>query len=209
MTDVALPLALALGAVSGFRHAFEPDHVVAVSTLVDETPQVGRSFRLGLSWGAGHTTTLVLGVLIVGLLKLPVSEATLGWFEFPVGVMLVGLGLWSLRDALVGPREHEPSKEPMIRREGWGGYAVGLVHGLAGSGALLLLAAATLPTLAAGVGYALLFGLGSVLGMGAVTLALAVPFRAARARPVLFRTLVGLAGLLSVALGVLLLADIF
>jgi hypothetical protein len=209
MIEPALPIALALGAVSGFRHAFEPDHVVAVSTLVDGSPRLGRSFRLGLSWGAGHTTTLVLGVLLVGLLKLPVSDATLGWFELPVGVMLVGLGLWSIRDAIVGPPSSEASDRTHARREGWGGYAVGLVHGLAGSGALLLLAAATLPSLAAGVGYALLFGLGSVIGMGIVTIALAVPFRAAKARPGLFRTLMGIAGALSIALGGLLLTEIF
>lgn len=206
MPDLALPVALALGAVSGFRHAFEPDHLVAVSTLVEGSPRVRRSIQLGLTWGAGHTTALVLGVLAVGALKLPLSEAALGWLELPVGVMLVGLGLWSLRDALAPPPDADASRTH--RRAGWGGYAVGLVHGMAGSGALLLLAAAALPSLAASVGYALLFGLGSVLGMGAVTLALSVPFRAARARPVLFRSLIALAGALSIGLGLLLLIEI-
>jgi multidrug transporter EmrE-like cation transporter len=149
----------------------------------------------------------VIGVLVIGLLKLPVSEATLGWFELPVGVMLVGLGLWSLRDA-AWPRERDAAHVHTVRREGWAGYAVGLVHGMAGSGALLLLVAAALPTLAAGVGYALLYGLGSVLGMGAVTLALSMPLRAAKSRPVLFRALVGVAGVLSVAFGGLLLWEL-
>lgn len=204
MTDVALPLALALGVVSGFRHAFEPDHVVAVSTLVDGEARVGRSVRLGLVWGAGHTTTLVIGVLLIGLLKLPVTEAALGWFELPVAAMLIGLGVWSLRDAVRPPQRET---RHVHAREGWAGYGVGLVHGLAGSGALLLLVAAALPTLAAGVGYAVLYGLGSVLGMGAVTLALSVPLRAAQGRPALYRALVGLAGALSVGLGVLILAE--
>ncbi|MEM1115951.1 MAG: hypothetical protein AAF845_13445 [Bacteroidota bacterium] len=202
--DLPLALALALGLVSGFRHAFEPDHLVAVSTLVDGDRQWGRSVRLGLSWGAGHTTTLVLGVLVIGLLKLPVTEAALGWFELPVGLMLVGLGVWTLRDA-VWPREHAPART--VEREGWAGYIVGLVHGMAGSGALLLLVAAALPTLAAGIGYALLYGLGSILGMGAVTLALSLPLRAARSQPVLFRLLIGVAGALSVALGGVLLSE--
>ena len=205
MTDLALPFALALGLVSGFRHAFEPDHVVAVSTLVDGEARIGRSVRLGLVWGAGHTTTLVIGVLLIGLLKLPVTEDALGWFELPVAAMLIGLGAWSLRDAIrPTPREARPH---VHAREGWAGYGVGLVHGLAGSGALLLLVAAALPTLAAGVGYAVLYGLGSVLGMGAVTLALSVPLRAAQGRPALYRALVGLAGALSVGLGVLILAE--
>ncbi len=204
MTDLALPLALALGVVSGFRHAFEPDHVVAVSTLVDGDRRLRRSVRLGLVWGAGHTTTLVIGVFVIGLLKLPVTEAALGWFELPVAAMLIGLGAWSLRDAVrPAPRE----ARHVHAREGWAGYGVGLVHGLAGSGALLLLVAAALPTLAAGVGYAVLYGLGSVLGMGAVTLALSVPLRAAQGRPALYRALVGLAGALSVGLGVLILIE--
>ena len=204
MTDLALPFALALGIASGFRHAFEPDHVVAVSTLVDGEARLGRSVRLGLVWGAGHTTTLVIGVLLIGLLKLPVTEAALGWFELPVAAMLIGLGSWSLRDAVrPAPRE----ARHVHAREGWAGYGVGLVHGLAGSGALLLLVAAALPTLAAGVGYAVLYGLGSVLGMGAVTLALSVPLRAAQGRPALYRALVGLAGVLSVGLGALILVE--
>lgn len=203
--DLSLALVLAFGVVSGFRHAFEPDHLVAVSTLVDGDRQLRESAKLGLSWGAGHTTTLVIGVLVIGLLKLPLSESALGWFELPVGAMLVGLGLWTLRDAL-WPREHVDTHA--VRREGWTGYAVGLVHGLAGSGALLLLVAAALPTLAAGVGYALLYGLGSILGMGAVTLALSLPLRAARSRPVVFRALIGLAGVLSIAVGGLLLWEL-
>ena len=202
MTETALPLALVLGLVSGFRHAFEPDHVVAVSTLVDGDRQLGRSVRLGLVWGAGHTTTLVLGVLLIGALKLPLSEDELGLFELPVAAMLIGLGVWSLRDA-VRPRSH--AGHTHHAREGWAGYGVGLVHGMAGSGALLLLVAAALPTLAAGVGYAVLYGLGSVVGMGAVTLALSVPLRAARTQPMLYRALVGAAGALSVGLGVVVL----
>ncbi|MEM0961193.1 MAG: hypothetical protein AAGK21_01475 [Bacteroidota bacterium] len=205
--DLPLALALVLGVVSGFRHAFEPDHLVAVSTLVDGDRQLSRSAKLGLSWGAGHTTTLVIGVLVIGLLRLPVSEGALGWFELPVGIMLVGLGLWSLRDA-VWPRQRAEAATHAVRREGWAGYAVGLVHGMAGSGALLLLVAAALPTLAAGVGYALLYGLGSILGMAAVTLGLSLPLRAARSRPLVFRGLVGLAGMLSVALGGLLLWEV-
>jgi ABC-type nickel/cobalt efflux system permease component RcnA len=204
MIETALPLALLLGIVSGFRHAFEPDHVVAVSTLINGDRAFGRSVRLGLVWGAGHTTTLVIGVMVIGLLRLPVSEETLGWFELPVAAMLIGLGLWSLRDAVRPRGRQEPTHHA---REGWAGYGVGLVHGMAGSGALLLLVAATLPTLAAGVGYAVLYGLGSILGMGAVTLALSVPLRAARTQPMLYRVLVGLAGALSIGLGILILAN--
>ena len=126
--DLPLALALALGVVSGFRHAFEPDHIAAVSTLVDGDRQFRQSVKLGLSWGAGHTTTLVIGVLLIGLLKLPVTEGALGWFELPVGVMLVGLGraFPALRGFRLRHRGSRPRRRPASlrsrRTRGWASH---------------------------------------------------------------------------------------
>ena len=213
MEDVAF----ALGFLSGFKHAFEPDHVVAVSTLLHREPKLARALRTGLAWGAGHTTTLVAAVLVIGLLRIQVSEPMLGYFELPVAFMLLGLGGWALYVAgrrvtqlrrhthddvdhyHVGEHAH-PHGFP-LKRSGWQGYAVGLVHGLAGSGTLLLLVAATLPSLAASVFYALIFGVGAIAGMGVVTLMLALPFLAARPHPVFYNALTGLSGGLSILLG--------
>lgn len=217
MEDAALSVALVLGFLSGFKHAFEPDHVMAVSTLVHEEPKLTRALRTGLAWGAGHTTTLVAAVLAVGLLRVRLSATMLGYFELPVAFMLLALGCWALYGAvarLIELRRHEhdgvnhyhvgehphPHGFP-LKRTGWQGYAVGLIHGLAGSGALLLLVAAALPSVVASVGYALLFGIGSVLGMGLVTAVLALPFLAARSRPVVYHALSGLSGGLSVLMG--------
>ncbi len=221
MDTVVLPAAFALGFLSGFKHAFEPDHVLAVSTLLHEEPKLSRALRTGLAWGAGHTTMLVGGVLLVGFFRLPVSESLLAYFEVPVALMLLGLGGWAVWDAsrrITALRKHRhdgiahyhvgahPHPHAFsIRRAGWPGYAVGLVHGLAGSGALLLLVAATLPSLAASLVYALLFGVGSILGMGLVSLALALPFLAARKEPAFYSLLMGLSGALSIVLGVALL----
>jgi ABC-type nickel/cobalt efflux system permease component RcnA len=215
--DVALSAAFALGFLSGFRHAFEPDHVLAVSTLVHREPKLGRALRLGLAWGAGHTTMLMAAVLAVGLLRIQLSAELLGYFEVPVALMLLGLGAWALRDAVVRMRslyrhrhggmehfhvgEHAHPHAPERRYTSWQGYLVGLVHGLAGSGALLLLVAATLPSTTVSVFYALTFGVGSILGMGAVTVALALPLIASRARPAFYSVLTGLAGVLSIVLG--------
>ncbi len=209
--DVVVSAAFALGFLSGFKHAFEPDHVVAVSTLLHREPKLPKAVRLGLAWGAGHTTTLVVGVLLVGGLRVQITEAHLGYFELPVAVMLLALGGWALWGAAArllahrsGAREGVPHSHTHglpWRRSGWQGYAVGMVHGLAGTGALLLLVAATLPTLAAGVGYALVFGVGSVLGMAAVTLGIALPFLASRSRPWFYEGLTALSGALSLALG--------
>lgn len=225
MDDLALTAALALGLVSGLQHAFEPDHVIAVSTLLHREPRVRRALRTGLAWGAGHTTTLVLAVLAVGLLRVQLSEAMLSYLELPVAVMLLGLGSWAVYDAATRwsrLRRHTHDDVPhyhvghaphphgfAVRRTGWQGYLVGMVHGLAGSGALLLLVAATLPTLGASIGYALIFGLGSVLGMGAVTTLLALPFLAARRRPHVFHALTGLSGVLSIVLGISILATVW
>lgn len=214
--DVALPAAFALGFLGGFKHAFEPDHVVAVSTLLHREPKLNRALRMGMAWGTGHMTTLVAGVLLISTLRVQLSEVHLEYFEIPVALMLLGLGAWALTDAVthmlrlrrhrhdgvehyhVGGHPH-PHAFPM--RSGWKGFVVGLVHGLAGSGALLLLVAASLPSLSTGVVYALIFGTGSILGMAAVTCALALPFLISRSRPVFYETLTGISGALSIVLG--------
>ncbi len=221
--DLALFIAFALGFLSGFKHAFEPDHLVAVSALLHEKPQLRNALRTGLAWGAGHTTTLVLAVLLVGALRIQINETHLAYFELPVAAMLLGLGGWTVFVALrraLSLRKHQhsagdaasiphyhlgPDDHPhgfSTRRAGWGGYVVGLIHGLAGSGALLLLVAATLPTLRASFVYALMFGAGSIIGMGAVTTALALPLIASQSRPVFYNALTAFAGIMSVALGV-------
>ncbi|HMB91174.1 MAG TPA: hypothetical protein VKP65_10030 [Rhodothermales bacterium] len=218
MEDMVLPAAFALGFLSGFKHAFEPDHVIAVSTLLHRELKLRRALRLGLAWGAGHTTMLMVGVLLMGLLRVPLSETTLGYFEIPVAIMLLVLGAWALYGALRGilklrrhqhdgiPHyhvgEHEHPHGFRLKRTGWPGFAVGLVHGMAGSGALLLLVAATLPTTTMSLLYALTFGVGSILGMGAVTLGLALPLLASRSKPTLYHALTGLSGALSMILGI-------
>lgn len=215
--DVALFAAFVLGFLSGFRHAFEPDHVLAVSTMVHREPRVGAAIRLGIAWGAGHTTMLMAAVLAIDLLKLTISEPVLGYLEIPVALMLIGLGGWAIWDAAGRMRslhrhkhdgvDHyhvgdQPHPHPPDRSYAGGrGFAIGLVHGLAGSGALLLLVAATLPSTALSVLYAMTFGLGSVLGMALVTLALALPLLASRSRPGFYNALTGLAGMLSLLLG--------
>ena len=221
--DALLPAVFALGLLGGFKHAFEPDHMIAVSTLLYEEPALGRALRTGLAWGAGHTTMLVAAVLTVGAFRIQVSETYLAYFEVPVAVMLLGLGVWALvdltgrlrrlrrhrhaggaRGARVAHFHAGPDPHPhgfSLSRTGWTGFAVGLVHGLAGSGALLVVAAATLSSAYAGLTYAAVFGIGSILGMGVVTLGLALSLLASRRRPVLHHALAGLSGGLSVTFG--------
>lgn len=174
-----------LGLVVGVRHAFEPDHLVAVATLVTRERDGRAAAQLGAAWGIGHSASLFgLGtVLIVARQSLP-SQLTTS-FEAVVAVMIVVMGVRAIREGLRlgmhGPavahahgddvHTHRTSGEhvhigPMTiaRRP----LIVGVLHGLAGSGALTALAVTSLPTVTAQVGFLLVFGLGSTLGMGAV-----------------------------------------
>jgi hypothetical protein len=160
-----LPLLFAI--VVGMGHAFEPDHLLAVSTLVARHDRLGPALRDGLFWGLGHTTMLVLfGSIII------FSRATWlhsGYFEAVVGVMLIGLGISRLLDK----NSYQSFQKP--RQAGFA-YTVGLVHGLAGSGALVLAVLSAIPRPAGAIAYILLFGLGSVLGMLAAVSLMRVPF---------------------------------
>jgi len=214
-----LGLALLLGLVSGFKHAFEPDHVIALSTLMHRESRWRRIAWMGSLWGLGHTTTLVAGVLLIRVFQMQVSEATLGYFEVPVAAMLVGLGVWAVWEGVrharsVHSHTHDAVSHAHVGdhphphgfaewRSGWSSFGVGLVHGLAGSGAMLLLVGAALPTLTQGLLYSLVYGGGSILGMVGVAIGLAVPFRAAQSRPLFYAGLTGVSGVLSVALGAL------
>jgi hypothetical protein len=158
-----IALAAAMGAVVGARHALEPDHLAAVGTLVAEKPRPAHAALLGAIWGLGHTAAiLVVGVvLLAARAELPEAAAT--GAEALVSVMLIVLGIRSVVLA-VRPRESAPHRHVAIRP-----LAIGLLHGLAGSGALTALAVTAMPTRAAAIGYLGAFGVGSSLGMALVS----------------------------------------
>jgi high-affinity nickel permease len=226
----ALPWSIAgVGFVLGLRHALDPDHVVAVSTIVSERAGLRRSSMVGTLWGLGHALSLGLvgGLIVVLKLRVPASVAI--GLESLVAAMLVGLGLVALRDALrtrvhAHPHAHGASDHVHFHahRQGVpenhghvhalaGGlkpFAVGLVHGLAGSAALSLLALATAPSLLAGLGYVAMLGAGSVLGMLVSSVLMALPLTLLEARYAALHRRVQLAsGAASLLLGVWLLAQ--
>src|SRR3982075_3930966 len=131
----ALVTVLALGFLLGMRHATDPDHVVAVTTIVSQQRSLARAARTGVLWGLGHTATILLvgGAIIVLKVRLSSIPPRLGLsLEFAVAVMLVVLGLLTLA---AGERRVVDSTARPI--------TVGFVHGLAGSAAV-----ATLPQVA-------------------------------------------------------------
>lgn len=206
-----------LGLLVGLRHAFEPDHLTAVATMVGETRGARRGALLGAIWGLGHTVALVC----VGIVLIVVGDALparLGAaFELAVAGVLVLLGIRAIArawgDGGIGAarehrhggtrhRHHGPEAHVHVGRHtlAWRPLAVGLVHGLAGSGALTALVFAQLPSTAARLLYISLFGLGSVAGMAAASAVASASLGAVPGRTQ--RSLILAAGVLSIVLGI-------
>ncbi len=155
----------------GMRHATDPDHVIAVTTIVTSERSLSKAARIGALWGLGHTLTiLVVGSAII-LFKVAFSVRLGLSMEFTVAVMLIVLGLLNLTTANAPMKRVSPAR-PVV---------IGVVHGLAGSAgaALLLVPLIDDPRFAAL--YLITFGLGTIFGMSLVTLAIAAPALAAGA----------------------------
>ena len=194
----ALLSVMALGFLLGMRHATDPDHVVAVTTIVTQQKSLGRAARTGALWGLGHTATIVLvgGAIVVLKLQISVIPARVGLsLEFAVAVMLVVLGLLTLAG-------HERRVADSTARP----LTVGFVHGLAGSAAVATLPqVALIPDPVWALGYLAVFGIGTIVGMLLVTASIAAPslFMAHRFAG-LNRTLRVVSGAASVAFGLFL-----
>ncbi|MDQ7800495.1 MAG: sulfite exporter TauE/SafE family protein [Armatimonadota bacterium] len=221
-----MSFALLLGAafVLGVRHALDPDHLVAVSTLVAEERRLWPAARLGLWWGAGHLLPIAAVGLPLLALRVRLPEAWEHTVDLGVGVLLVVLGLrtlWVLRRERVHFHVHEhdgrshphfhthlggPDHAHTHTSEGARGrisFLIGVVHGLAGSGAAAVVAMTAATSLAAGVAYLLAFGVGTWAGMFLTSLCIAAPTLAAVSRwERLYQIVRASAGLASVAVGV-------
>jgi hypothetical protein len=189
--------AILLGFLLGMQHALDPDHLVAVSTIVSDQRDWKRASLFGALWGLGHTSTLLLFGLLVLVLHMTISPGLASGLELLVAVMLIGLGLYGL---LRRHSEHE-HHAPSLRRP----FLVGLVHGAAGSAALMLLVLGTISSVLEGLLYIALFGVGSVFGMLLLSGVIGLPIaftakRSARIHDILQRSL----GLFSIGFGIFL-----
>jgi nickel/cobalt exporter len=179
---------LAFGLVLGLKHAVEADHLAAVTTIVSERRSILGASLVGGLWGVGHTLSLLVAGIAVILFHLRISEQTALALEFCVGLMLIALGANALRKLMRGgtlhlhwhrhgkhmhahPHVHDGVGEPDAPHTHHGlrlsarPFLVGMVHGLAGSAALMLLVLSTISSPLAGLLYILVFGVGSVGGM--------------------------------------------
>lgn len=207
-----------LGVLLGIRHAFEPDHLAAVSTLAAEERSVRGGLFLGALWGLGHSFALLLvgGSLAIIETQMPahISDA----LELGVGMMIVGLGLRAIARAIregragrVRAHRHgevlhtHAADLPHVHVSRWTlatrPLLVGIVHGLAGSGALTALVLAELPSVGARLTYIALFGAGSVVGMALLSGLCGVPLARLQRAPKMMAACLLATGLLSVSAG--------
>jgi len=216
------------------RHATDPDHVIAVTTIVSRERRLGSAALIGALWGVGHTVTIVLAGLAIVIFGAVVSPRVGLTMELSVALMLVLLGAVSVLRALrspphahgdyvhahphppgAGDHGHRDDDTPLARLDLCFGrlglyqilrpLVVGVVHGLAGSAAVALLVLASIREPLPAVGYLVIFGVGTIVGMMLITVAIAAPFAfTARRFVFLHRSLAFTTGLLSVGFGLFL-----
>ena len=169
---------LGLGLALGLRHAADADHVVAVTAIAARTRRVLPATLLGIVWGLGHTLTLfaVGGGIILFNWVVPTRLGLA--MEFCVALALVVVGLLNLRRKGAGSGFDGTAGRPPARRA----FAVGTVHGLAGSAAVALLVLASVREPALACAYLLVFGLGTLVGMALITTGFALPVASAAQR---------------------------
>ena len=218
MPVIELMASSGLGSLLGMRHALEPDHLAAVSTLVTGERSSSKAVFLGACWGLGHTVSLIAVGTALVLLRTQMPARVSEAFEFLVALMLVGLGLRAIRLASrqgpAGPvhvhhhgtRVHVHQGAPAHIHIGAWTLArrplmVGAIHGLAGSGALTALVLTTLPSTAARMTYMAVFGLGSTLGMAGLSGLLGWPLARVGQHRALARAVSLAVGCTSTALG--------
>lgn len=199
----------ALGFVLGVRHAADPDHVIAVTTIVARNRSLRGAAMVGALWGVGHTITVLLAggaIILFGWVIPPRLGLSM---EFSVGAMLVVLGVIGIvsayrniqrgRAAVDVNRTEAPETKPSHSHADRGSHVggagqprtyqgirsvlIGVVHGMAGSAAVALLVMAAIGRTTWALLYLLLFGLGTVIGMMLITLLIGVPFAATSDSP--------------------------
>ncbi len=200
---------LFLGLLIGMRHALEADHVAAIASLSNENYSLKQALRQGSAWGIGHTTTLLLFGSMVLFIDVSLSKTLVSGLEMAVGFMLLVLGLDVLRRVIRDKihfhrhqhdngahhfHAHSHAGEPKVAHATSShrhqhrtsipirALLVGLMHGMAGSAVVILLALETISSPFQGLLYILIFGLGSMIGMALLSVIISVPLRLSEKR---------------------------
>ena len=215
--------ALTLGFTIGLLHALDPDHVVAMGTIVSRERSIRRSSLLGAIWGLGHTTSLALVGLIVLVLQFTIPPPLSKGMELGVALMIMLLGgqlIWqSARGCVLHGHTHTHNRSIHAHvhihnrtdveshhhhrpRSGKQSFAIGIIHGLAGSAAVTLAVMTTMTSTLQGFLYIVVFGLGSIGGMLIMSTLMSVPFSMLAHRLTTWqKPAQGLVGVLAVSFG--------
>ena len=194
---------LFLGFFIGLKHALEADHVAAVATLASKASSLREGLMLGATWGLGHTITLFIFGSAVLIVDTMIPERLALALEFLVGCMLVVMGGVVIKEIVhrrihfhahrhadgithlhfhshaeekvehqVSPHQHDHARKFSFRA-----LLVGMMHGMAGSAALILLTLDAVSTTGMGLAYIVLFGIGSMAGMALLSSMIVIPLR--------------------------------
>lgn len=194
-------LILTLGLSVGLQHAFESDHISAVTTQISKRKYktLGlkqllkegsiKSSILGAVWGAGHTTTLIIIGLLLFVFSINIPSNIFLGFEFIVGIMLVTLAITTFSNKKLFKLKHthphvhsngtlhtHPHNHDGEHKHTHKSYLIGCIHGLAGSGSLVVLMASTLVDIETVLSFIFIFGIGSILGMTIISSVIGLPF---------------------------------
>ena len=224
MVNVSSFSILGLGFILGLKHALDADHLVAVSTIVSERKGFWSSSIVGALWGLGHTASLLIVGLVVIAFHFQIPDKIAMGMEFCVALMLVILGanvLWKVKKGAtfhlhthehhhhlhIHPHLHEPvqSHTPLSHHQpskvGKKPFFIGMVHGMAGSAALMLVVLATISSRVLALVYIGIFGFGSVGGMFLMSALIGLPFSITSKHEKLNRIIRTSAGVISLCFG--------
>lgn len=191
---------LFLGFILGIKHSIEPDHIIAVSTMVSKSKKLSRSTLTGVFWGIGHTSTLFIVGMILVVMKGELSDKWAMSLEFLVGIMLVYLGMKSM--LFIKKIDSKQNKEFSERSSLIKITIIGFIHGLAGSAAMVLLTMSTVSSVWQCAVYILIFGTGTIIGMLMFTTIIGIPFVYSKKSRGLNRLLTQFAGSVSLIFGI-------
>ena len=224
---------LLVGFIFGLRHAVESDHFAAVASLSTQSKGLKNAIKVGVVWGLGHTLTLFIVAGTILMMDATVPANISSALEWVVGVMLVILGVDVIRRAVrsrihfhththndgvrhfhahshkgeKGPHDAQLHYHSHTKKFPLRAFLVGLIHGLAGSAALVLLTVNSAASKLTGLGYILIFGAGSIIGMGVLSLIIAIPLQKMKSVNAVYHGICFFAGLLTLSVGVLLLKE--
>ena len=186
---IQLTTLISLGFILGLKHTFDPDHIIAISAIVSQTKNIKKSLLQGVLWGIGHTITLLLVGSLILFFKIAIPQKLTLAFELLVGAVLIILGV-NVLQKLVKDRMHlhkhihdkiihshfHSHKESTAHTHVHKSFMVGMLHGLAGSAALMLIVLASIDSIPQGLFFIAAFGIGLTVGMLIVSGIIGLPF---------------------------------